>query len=98
MKRKVLWELRRGSYRVRAEMYERSVSTPLAPPIARTTWKRALRVKNKYGAARALELIDERAWRAFHRGDDATSRRWRDLIIAIHAMDEDELLSGEHVQ
>lgn len=97
MKWKRLWELNRGPVRIGVDV---ATGEPAPPeyPIARTTWKRAIRLVRQFGSQRARELIDERAWRAFNRGDDDTSRRWRDLIIAIHAMEEDELLPGEHVQ
>jgi hypothetical protein len=44
---------------------------------------------DRFGTEQALRLIDDRAWRAFRRGDDDTSRRWRDIIIAIHALTEE---------
>lgn len=80
--------------RVRATASE-GQSTPPECPVGRTTWKRALRLLKKFGPDRALELIDQRAWKAFERGDDNTSRRWRDLMIVIHAAQEDEQLPWE---
>lgn len=97
MKWKRLWEQRGDGICIRAEVAEGEPEQPTYP-IARTTWKRAIRLMNRFGSERALELIDDRAWQAFHRGDDDTARRWRDLIIAIHAMEEDEQLPGESVQ
>ena len=97
MKIRQLWQRTVGPYRVRLTEFH---GEPKAPeyPIARTTWARALRLREKFGSQQALEVIDARAWKAFQREDYATSRRWRDLIIAIHAIEEDELLPGERIQ
>jgi hypothetical protein len=50
-----------------------------------------------FGAELALEVIDQRAERATVRGHYETARRWRDLIVAIHAIQEDERLPGDDV-
>jgi hypothetical protein len=97
MKIRQLWDEQTGRVRIRLQEI-RGDGKPPEYPITRTTWARAIRIRNKFGSERALELIDERAWRAFERHDDGTSRRWRNLIIAIHAMEEDELLPGETAQ
>jgi hypothetical protein len=64
--------------------------------IPRQSWIRGVRLMKHFGAERALELIDQRAERAADRRDYDTARRWRTLITAIHAIQEDEHLSGEN--
>ena len=64
--------------------------------IPRQAWIRGVKFMNHFGAERALELIDERAERASERGDFDTARRWRTLITAIHAVQEDEPLAGDN--
>lgn len=63
--------------------------------IQRRSWSRGVRFMKHFGAERALELIDQRAERAAERRDYATARRWRTLITAIHAIQEDERLFGQ---
>jgi hypothetical protein len=63
--------------------------------IPRSAWIRGIKLMNHFGAERALEVIDERAQRAADRGDYETARRWRTLITAIHAAQEDERLRGD---
>jgi hypothetical protein len=63
--------------------------------IPRQSWLRGVRFMKHFGAERALELIDQRAEKEADRGDYGSSRRWRTLITAIHAVQEDELLLGE---
>lgn len=65
--------------------------------IPRQAWIRGIKLMTTFGADRALTLIDERAEQAADRGDIDTSRRWRTLITAIHAMLEDERLLGENM-
>jgi hypothetical protein len=60
------------------------------------SWTRGVKFINHFGAEQALELIDQRAERAADRGDYETARRWRTLITAIHAFQEDEHLPGEN--
>jgi hypothetical protein len=48
-----------------------------------------------FGVEQALDLIDQRAERAANRGDYDTARRWRTLITAIHATQEEERLPGD---
>lgn len=64
--------------------------------VNRMAWLRGVKFMNNYGADQALELIDERAIRTADRGDYDTVRRWRTLITAIHAMQEDEQLPGNN--
>jgi hypothetical protein len=92
-----LWEIHGRGLKISAVEYEGDGNAELYP-LPRQTWLRAIKLVRHHGALRALELIDERAWKAFERGDDKTSRRWRDLIIAIHAIEEDELIPGERAQ
>jgi hypothetical protein len=65
--------------------------------IPRQAWLRGARFMQYFGAEQALELIDQRAERAADRSDFDTARRWRDLITAIHAIQEDERLPGDKV-
>jgi hypothetical protein len=64
--------------------------------IPRQSWFRGVRLMKHFGAEQALELIDQRAERAADRGDYETARRWRTLITAIHAIQEDERLPGDN--
>ncbi len=64
--------------------------------VPRRVWARAIKFMRHFGVDRALEIIDERAMRAGDRRDFETSRRWRELITAIHAMTEEERLPGEN--
>ena len=63
--------------------------------IPRAAWLRAIKLMGRYGPDEALGLIDQRAEAAAERRDFETARRWRELITAIHAMQEDELLPGD---
>jgi hypothetical protein len=65
--------------------------------LSRQAWHRGLRLMRGFGAERALDLIDLRAERAADRGDYDTARRWRELITAIHAIQEDERLPGDRL-
>lgn len=60
-------------------------------------WRRAVNFMQHFGAEQALDIIDQRAERAANRGDYDTARRWRDLITAIHAIQEDERLPGDNM-
>jgi hypothetical protein len=64
--------------------------------IPRRAWIKAIKFIRHFGVEDALEVIDERAMRAGNRRDFETSRRWRELITAIHAMTEEERLPGEN--
>jgi len=61
------------------------------------TWLRGAKLMQHFGGERALELADQRAERAADRGDYDTARRWRDLMAAIHAIQEDERLAGDKI-
>ena len=65
--------------------------------IPRQAWKLgALSFMEHFGAEQAFALIDQRANRAGDRGNYETARRWRTLITAIHAIQEDEHLPGDN--
>lgn len=96
MKKKELLDERMGEFRLRLEIIEGDPG-PHDYGISRQSWIRGIKLMNHYGATRALEIIDERAERAAGRGDYDTSRRWRDLITAIHAIEEDERVAGDNV-
>lgn len=65
--------------------------------IRRSAWFRGLRIMNKYGAEEALERLDERANRCYERKDIPMCYRLRDLMVAIHAMTEDEVQPNDRV-
>jgi hypothetical protein len=83
-----------GGLRLTIEMYEGD-PTLHDYGIPRQSWIRGVKLMKHFGTERALELIDQRAERAADRGDYDTARRWRTLITAIHAIQEDEGLFGE---
>ena len=85
-----------GGLRVELEIIERDPGQH-DYGIPRQSWIRGVKFMNHFGAERALELIDERAERAADRGDYDTARRWRTLITAIHAVQEDERLRGDNM-
>jgi hypothetical protein len=64
--------------------------------IPRQAWIRGVKLMTHFGAEQALDVIDKRAYRAADRGDYGTARRWRTLITAIHAIQEDERLPGDN--
>ncbi len=57
---------------------------------SRSTWHRGVRLMERFGSDRALELMDSKAERAFERGDLVTCSKWRDLMGVIHAVVADE--------
>ena len=63
--------------------------------LRRSAWIRAMTLLNHLGSESALDVADARADRAFERGDHVICRRWRDLIVAIHALEADEPRPGE---
>jgi hypothetical protein len=65
--------------------------------IPRSAWFRAIRLMRKYGSEKALDELDRRAFAAFGRGNERMSYRLRDLMIAIHAMEEDEVMPNDRV-
>jgi hypothetical protein len=85
-----------GRFRIKLELIEGD-STPHDYGISRQAWIRGVKFMNLFGAEQALDLIDQRAERAADRGDYDTARRWRTLITAIHAVQEDERLRGDNV-
>jgi hypothetical protein len=96
MKKTTLVDQRRGRYRILIESMEgeRIVHDYGIPRMA---WVRGARFLKHFGSERALNLIDQRAERAADRRDFETARRWRDLIAAIHAIEEDERLLGDQL-
>jgi hypothetical protein len=85
-----------GSFRILLEAYEDDPSIH-DYGLPRITWVRAVQFMNHYGSEKALDVIDERAERACDRGDYETARRWRTLISAIHAIENDERLCGDKI-
>jgi hypothetical protein len=65
--------------------------------IPRMAWIRGAKLLNRFGADKALDLIDQRAERAADRRNYKAARRWRDLITAIHAIEADERLRGDNL-
>lgn len=65
--------------------------------IRRSAWLRGVRLAKHFGTSEALELVDARAERALARGDLDLCIRWRDLIVAIHAIANDEPLLSDRV-
>lgn len=86
-----------GDFHLLLELYESDDSALHDYGIPRQSWIRGIQFMKHFGADRALEIIDERAIRAAERGDYETSRRWRTLIVAIHAVQEDEQLPGDNL-
>ena len=95
MKKKTILDEVVGDVRIEIEMIE---GDPGGHDygIPRQSWIRGAKLMKHFGAERALDLIDERAERAADRRDFETARRWRTLITAIHAIQEDERLLGEN--
>jgi hypothetical protein len=85
-----------GGFHVVMETFEEDRAGPHDYRISRRAWVRAIEFIRRFGVEGALEVIDERAMRAGDRRDFETSRRWRELITAIHAMTEEEQLPGEN--
>ena len=96
MKIKKIIDDRAGGVRIKVELIEGELGAH-DYGIPRNAWIRGARLMGRFGAERALELIDERALRATERRDYDTARRWRTLITAIHAIQEDEPLPGQEI-
>jgi hypothetical protein len=94
---KKLLDERIGKFRVLLETSEGHGGGFRDYGIPRQAWLRAVKLATRHGLERALELIDERAERAGDRRDFETARRWRELIVAIHAIQEDERLPGDNM-
>ncbi len=92
--RKILDEVI-GSLHIKMEMIE-GESQEHDYGIPRQSWFRGVKLMKHFGAERALELIDQRAEKAADRKDFETARRWRALITAIHAIQENERVLGEN--
>src|SRR5262249_2679824 len=91
-------ELRSGRVRLIIESFENDEPSLHDYGLKRSaSWLRAVKFMKHFGSAEALRLIDSRAERAIERGDLATCERWRTLITAIHAVEEDELSLGDRL-
>jgi hypothetical protein len=84
-----------GDFRIKLESIENDLDVH-DYGIPRQAWLRGVKFMQHFGAERALDIIDQRAERAASRGDYDTARRWRGLITAIHAVQEDEHLPGDN--
>jgi hypothetical protein len=93
--RKILDEVV-GDFRITLDSLENDVGLH-DYRIPRQAWLRGVKFMKHFGAEQALDLIDQRAERAADRGDYDAARRWRNLITAIHAIQEDERLPGDNV-
>jgi hypothetical protein len=51
-----------------------------------STWRRAARLIDRFGADEALALLDQRAERCIERADLPSAIRWRNVMAAIHAI------------
>jgi len=96
MKRRKILDEVAGDFRIKLESSENDLGLH-DYGIPRQAWLRGVKFMQHFGAEQALEVIDQRAERAASRGDYDTARRWRELITAIHAMQEDEHLPGDNV-
>src|SRR4051812_44239187 len=83
-----------GNVRVRIEVLC-GAGGPPRYELPAQVWRRAAWFMSRFGAPRALDLIDARAERALERGNVPAACRWRNLIAAIHAVEEDERTPGE---
>ena len=93
---KKLLDIRAGQARMRLFKFE-NPSGPHIYPIPPSAWRRAIALVKVMGSEAARYKIDERAMRAYDRGDSNTARRWRDLLVAIHAIELETPLGGEPV-
>jgi hypothetical protein len=96
MKRRKILDEVVGDFRIKLESIENDLGLH-DYGIPRQAWLRGVKFMQHFGAEQALDIIDQRAERAASRGDYDTARRWRELITAIHAMQEDEHLPGDNV-
>lgn len=96
MKRKVLLNEVIGAFRIRLETIEADLGVH-DYGIPRQAWRRGAKFIQHFGPEQALDLIDQRAEHAADRGNYDSARRWRDLITAIHAIQEDEQLPGDKI-
>ncbi|WP_256752330.1 hypothetical protein [Mesorhizobium sp. Mes31] len=89
MKRKKS-EFKVGRYDVTIESMVDSTSRLHDYGFGRETWYRGVKMMQRYGSDKALELMDDRADRALARSDIVTCQKWRDLMAVIHAIENDE--------
>lgn len=62
------------------------------PPQA---WRRGAQLIGRFGVEGALELLDARAEKLLQEGNIPAAIRWRNVMAAIHAVQEDERCPGE---
>ena len=55
-----------------------------------TTWRRAARLIERFGADEALAELDRRAESCVDHRDVPSAVRWRNVMAAIHAISSDE--------
>jgi hypothetical protein len=79
-----------GKYRVTLESIVDDSSRLHDYGFNRSTWHRGVRLMERFGSDRALELMDSMAERALGRGDLGMCCKWRDLMGVIHAIEADE--------
>ena len=65
--------------------------------LSHSMWVRASLFIDHLGVDEALRAMDERAERAFARGDLRTCMLWRDLMAGVHAIASDEPLPGDRI-
>ena len=65
------------------------------PDISPQVWRRAARFVDLFGPERSLQLLDQRAERALLAGRVSSACNWRNLMVAVHAMSEEEREDGE---
>lgn len=86
-----------GAVKVSVELYENDESRLHDYGLTPATWRRAAKFLKVLGGDKALDLMDERAERALVRGDFDTCERWRNLMAAIHAIEEGTPLASDRV-
>ncbi|NRP75118.1 hypothetical protein ILFOPFJJ_06041 [Ensifer psoraleae] len=86
-----------GDYELSVELVINDESRLHDYGIRRSAWFRGIRMMRRYGPDLALELLDERANRCYERKDIPMCYRLRDLMVAIHAMTEDEVQPNDRV-
>lgn len=79
------WRWRRGNVTARLTLLGGG-GGPFVPQLAAQTWRRASRFVDAYGVEEALLVMDRRADLALDRGNVPAACRWRDLMVAVHAM------------
>jgi hypothetical protein len=86
-----------GDYELSVELVINDKSRLHDYGIDRPAWTKGIRLMKRYGPEKALELLDERAIRAYARSEERLCFRLRDIMVAIHAMNEDEVQPNDRV-